>query len=165
MKPEIAESGHWKSVMGPVARIVLAVLMVGGGVAIAQVVVKTLKGALSLGGLVPAVYYLVYLIVSVLVTYFIYRVYVRFIEKRALPELSGDGAPGELGIGMLVGLSLRCRRAVVAARLLSRYWLQGVDGSFRGSRQRRGRSLRGGRAAKGCGVQDLRRAPGDVGRP
>jgi len=106
MKPEIAESGHWKSVMAPVARIVLAVLMVGGAVAVAQVVVKTLKGVLSLGGFVPAVYYLVYLIVSVLVTYFVYRAYVHFIEKRAVYELSGDGAPGELGIGMLVGLGL-----------------------------------------------------------
>jgi membrane protease YdiL (CAAX protease family) len=106
MTSEITVSGRWKSVLGPVARIVLAVLMVGGAVAVAQVVVKTLKGVLSLGGLVPAVYYLAYLIVSVLVAYFVYRAYVRFIEKRAVLELSGDGAPRELGIGMLVGLGL-----------------------------------------------------------
>jgi len=97
---------RWKAVLLPVGRIVLAILMVGGAVTVAQVVVKTLKGVLSLGGLVPAVYYLAYLIVSVLVAYFVYRAYVRLIEKRAVPELSGDGAPKEFSIGMLVGLGL-----------------------------------------------------------
>jgi len=97
---------RWKAVLLPVGRIVLAILMVGGAVAVAQVVVKTLKGVLSLGGLVPAVYYLAYLIVSVLVAYFVYRAYVRLIEKRAVPELSRDGAPKEFSIGMLVGLGL-----------------------------------------------------------
>jgi uncharacterized protein len=101
-------STRWKAALLPLGRIVLAVLLVGGAVAVAQVVVKALKGVLSLGGFVPAVYYLAYLIVSVLVAYFVYRAYVRFIEKRAVPELSGDGAPRELGIGMLVGLGLVC---------------------------------------------------------
>jgi len=109
---------RWKAVLLPVGRIVLAILMVGGAVTVAQVVVKTLKGVLSLGGLVPAVYYLAYLIVSVLVAYFVYRAYVRLIEKRAVPELSGDGAPKEFSIGMLVGLGL----AFVVVGLL---WLLG----------------------------------------
>jgi hypothetical protein len=38
---------------------------------------------------VPAFYYLAYLIVSVLVAYFVYRAYVRLVEKRAVDETSG----------------------------------------------------------------------------
>jgi membrane protease YdiL (CAAX protease family) len=61
---------------------------------------------LSLGGAVPALYYLVYLLASVLVCYFVYRAYVRLVEKRPLTELSGTGASGALGIGASVGLGL-----------------------------------------------------------
>ena len=97
---------RWKAVLFPLGRIVLAVLLVGGMVAVAQLVVKRLEGVLSLGGAAPAVYYLVYLVAGVLVTYFVYRAYVHFVEKRAVTELSGTGAPRELGIGMLVGFAL-----------------------------------------------------------
>jgi len=86
--------------------MVLAVLLVGGAVAVVQILVRTLKGVLSLGGFVPAVYYLTYLTASVLVAYLVYRAYVRLVEKRTVAELSGARAPGELGIGMLVGLGL-----------------------------------------------------------
>jgi len=54
----------------------------------------------------PALYYLAYLIASVLVCYFVYRSYVRLVEKRPLSELSGARAPRELGIGVAVGLGL-----------------------------------------------------------
>jgi len=97
---------RWKAVLGPLARIVVAVVLVYGAVAIAEVIVKSLRGVLSLDGAVPAVYYLAYLIVSVLVAYYVYRAYVRLIEKRALSELSRTGASRELGVGMLVGLGL-----------------------------------------------------------
>jgi membrane protease YdiL (CAAX protease family) len=85
---------------------VLATVLVGGTVAVAQVVVKLLKGVLSLGGAVPALYYLAYLIVSVLVAYLVYRAYVRIVEKRDVSELSGSGAPLELGLGALIGLGM-----------------------------------------------------------
>ena len=96
----------WKGFLGPLGRIVLASVLVVGAVAAAQVVVKQLKGVLSLGGALPALYYLVYLLASVLVAYFVYRAYVRIVEKRPLTELSGAGAPGDLGIGAAVGLGL-----------------------------------------------------------
>lgn len=96
----------WKGLLGPLGRIVLASVLVVAAVAAAQVVVKLLKGVLSLGGAVPALYYLVYLLASVLVAYFVYRAYVRIVEKRPVSELSGAGAPGELGIGAAVGLGL-----------------------------------------------------------
>jgi membrane protease YdiL (CAAX protease family) len=87
-------------------RIVLALAVVGGTVAVSQLLVKALKGGLSLAGTVPALYYATYLISSVLVTYFVYRAYVRIVEERPLTELSRDGAPRELGIGMMIGLGL-----------------------------------------------------------
>jgi len=96
----------WKGFLGPLGRIVLASVLVVAAVAAAQVVVKQLKSVLSLGGAVPALYYLVYLLASVLVAYFVYRAYVRIVEKRPLTELSGAGAPGDLGIGAAVGLGL-----------------------------------------------------------
>jgi membrane protease YdiL (CAAX protease family) len=96
----------WKGFLGPLGRIVLAAVLVVAAVATAQVVVKLLKGVLSLGGAVPALYYLVYLLASVLVCYFVYRAYVRLVERRPLTELSGARAPGELGIGAAVGLGL-----------------------------------------------------------
>jgi membrane protease YdiL (CAAX protease family) len=97
---------RWKEILFPLGRIVLAVVLVGGSVAVAEVLVKSLEGVLSLGGAVPAIYYIAYLVVGVLVAYFAYRIYVRFVEKRAATELSGERAPKELGIGMLVGFGL-----------------------------------------------------------
>ena len=105
-KPNDIRLRRWKAVLGPLARIVLAVVAVYAAVAIAEMVVKSLRGVLSLGGAVPATYYLAYLIVSVLVASFTYRAYVRLVEKRPVSELSGSGAPSELGVGALVGLGL-----------------------------------------------------------
>jgi membrane protease YdiL (CAAX protease family) len=106
VKEKIPAPELWKRIMGPVVRIVFAVSLVGGAVAAAQVAVKLLRDALSLGSAVPAAYYLVYLIVSVLVAYLTYRAYVRVVEKRSVTELSGAGAPRELGIGALIGLGM-----------------------------------------------------------
>jgi hypothetical protein len=108
----------WKGFLGPLGRIVLAAVLVVAAVAAAQVVVKLLRGALSLGGALPALYYLVYLVTSVLVAYFVYRAYVRIVEKRPVTELSGDGAPGELGIGAAVGL-------VLVAVVVGTLWILG----------------------------------------
>jgi len=98
--------GRWKAFTGPLGRIVLAVVLVGGAVAAAQVVVKLLRDVISPGGVAQPLYYLAYLTVSVLVAYFVYRAYVRLVEKRAVAELSGRGAPRELGAGALLGLGL-----------------------------------------------------------
>jgi CAAX protease family protein len=105
-RPNNVRARGWKAFLGPLGRIVLASVLVVAAVAAAQVLVKLLKGVLSLGGAAPALYYLVYLLVSVLVCYFVYRSYVRLVEKRPVGELSGAGAPGELGIGAAVGLGL-----------------------------------------------------------
>src|SRR5919112_937233 len=103
VKEKITASERWRRIMGPVVRIVFAIFLVGVAVAVAQLAVKLLHDVLSLGGAVPTAYYLVYLIVSVLVAYLTYQTYVRVVEKRSVTELSGAGAPRELGIGALVG--------------------------------------------------------------
>src|SRR5215213_504072 len=109
---------RWKAVLFPLGRVVLAVLLVGGAVAAAEFLVKALKGVLSLGGAAPAIYYAAYLIVSVLVAYFVYRTYVHLVEKRTVTELSGAGAPRELGAGMLLGFAL-------VAAIVGMLWLLG----------------------------------------
>ena len=55
-----------KTMLFPPVRIALAVLLVGGSVAAAQVVVKALEVVLSLGDVAPAIYYIAYLTASVL---------------------------------------------------------------------------------------------------
>ena len=126
VKEKIPASERWKSIMGPVVRIVFAVFLVGGAVAAAQVAVKLLRDALSLGGAVPAAYYIVYLIVSVLAAYLAYRDYVRVVEKRSVTELSGAAAPRELGIGALVGLGM-VAAIVGTLRLLGYFQITGVN--------------------------------------
>jgi len=121
MKPRITGSERWKTITGSVVKIVLAVLLVGGAVAVAQVAVKLLRVVLSVGNTVPAFYYLAYLVVSVLVAYLVYRTYVRLVEKRAVTELSGIGASRGLGVGALLGLGL-------VAATVGVLWLLGFYG-------------------------------------
>jgi hypothetical protein len=113
---------RWKAVVRPPIRIVLATLLVGGVVAGVQVAVKLLRGVLSLGGAVPVVYYVAYLIVSVLVAYFVYRAYARLVEKRAVSELSRTGASRELGVGALLGLGLIALRLGCCGYSASTAW-------------------------------------------
>jgi uncharacterized protein len=113
--------GRWKAVLGPLARIVLAVILVYGAVAAAEMAVKALRGVLTLGGTIPEAYYLVYLIASVLAAYFVYRAYVHLVEKRTLSELSRTGASRELGVGALLGLGL-------AAATIGVLWVLGFYG-------------------------------------
>jgi membrane protease YdiL (CAAX protease family) len=109
---------RWKVIRSPPVRIVLALLLVGGAVFAAEITVKALEGVLSLRGAVPAIYYAAYLIVGVFVAYFVYRAYVRLVERRHVTELSWTGAPNELGAGILIGLGL-------AGAIIGILWLLG----------------------------------------
>jgi membrane protease YdiL (CAAX protease family) len=120
---------RWRAVLSPLGRIVLAVLLVGGAVYAAELAVKVLEGVLSLGGALPALYYLAYLLAGVLVAYFVYRAYARLVERRALTELSGTGAPKELGAGMLVGFALVA--AIVGVLWLLGYYRVAGAGAWR----------------------------------
>jgi uncharacterized protein len=126
MEPMITGSKRWKTTLGPVARIAVAALLVGGAVAAAQVAAKLLRGPISLGGAMPALYYLAYLIVSVLVAYLVYRAYARIFEKRPLTELAVAEAPRELGIGVIVGLGM-VSAIVGTLGLLGYYRITGVN--------------------------------------
>jgi hypothetical protein len=59
-----------------------------------------------LGGAAPAVYYLARLMVSVLAVYFVYRAYVRLVEKRPVTELARVGTTRKLGVGIFFGVGL-----------------------------------------------------------
>jgi hypothetical protein len=122
----ITGSKRWKTTLGPVARIAVAALLVGGAVAAAQVAAKLLRGPISLGGAMPALYYLAYLIVSVLFAYLVYRAYAHIFEKRPLTELSVAEAPRELGIGVIVGLGM-VSAIVGTLGLLGYYRITGVN--------------------------------------
>ena len=98
----------------------------GAAVAGAQVVVKLLRAPLSLGDAVPAAYYASYLIVSLLVAWLAYLTYVRVVERRPVAELSGAGAPRELGMGMLAGLGL-VSVTIGALWLLGYYQVRGAN--------------------------------------
>jgi len=110
---------RWRAILFPLGRIALVVLLVGGAVYATELTVKALEGVLSLGGAVPALYYLAYLLAGVLVAYFVYRAYMHLVEKRALIELSGSGATKELGTGMLVGFAL-------VAAIVGILWMLGL---------------------------------------
>lgn len=51
-------------------------------------------------------YYLLYVAVSVVVACLVYVAYVRAVERRAVSELSGEGAIKELGVGVAIGAGL-----------------------------------------------------------
>ena len=51
-------------------------------------------------------YYLLYVIVSVVVACLAYVAYVRVVERRAVSELSREGAVRELGVGVAIGAGL-----------------------------------------------------------
>ena len=87
----------------PLTRIILAILFIGLGVILIQVVINLLVN------LVPAdnpVVSIVLTALAILVVYLAYAGYVRLIEKRPVKELEGSGALRELGLGLLVGLGL-----------------------------------------------------------
>lgn len=58
-------------------------------------------------GVVPGpLYYLLFVVVSVLVACLAYVAYVRVVERRTVSELSGEGAIKELGVGVAIGAGL-----------------------------------------------------------
>jgi uncharacterized protein len=85
----------------PLIRAVLAILVVGVTVALAQGFAHLFKDAVP-----EPLYYLLYVAVSVVVACLVYVVYVRVVERRAVSELSGEGAIKELGVGVAFGAAL-----------------------------------------------------------
>jgi membrane protease YdiL (CAAX protease family) len=87
----------------PLTRMILAILFVGIGVILVQLVINLIVNLVPTDN--PLVSILL-IVLAVLAVYLAYAAYVRLIEKRPLKELEGAGALRELGLGLLVGLGL-----------------------------------------------------------
>ena len=87
----------------PLVRIILAILFVGIGLVVTQLIINLLSQIIPADNPVAGI---IFTILAVLAIYYSYYFYVRLIEKRPITELSGPGAPNELGLGLLVGLGL-----------------------------------------------------------
>ena len=87
----------------PLVRIILAILFVGIGLVVTQLIINLLSQIIPADNPVAGI---IFTILAVLAIYYSYYFYVRLIEKRPITELSGPGAPKELGLGLLVGLGL-----------------------------------------------------------
>ena len=88
----------------PLVRIVIAVLFVGVGLIVGQTLLNLLRSifAITNTGLAN----LLAFVLITPATYFAYWLYVRYIEKRGMTELSGPNALRELNLGLVLGLGL-----------------------------------------------------------
>ncbi|HLO13570.1 MAG TPA: hypothetical protein VK206_01985, partial [Anaerolineales bacterium] len=88
----------------PLLRMIVAILLVGVGIALGQMILGLLRSAFSItnAGLANL---LAFLLVTPL-TYFAYWIYVHYVEKRELTELGRTNAAREFGLGSLTGFGL-----------------------------------------------------------
>ena len=88
----------------PIIRIIVAILFVGVGIALGQIVLNLLRTALSITNTGIA-NILVFVLITP-ITYYAYSLYVRLVEKREMTELGFSNALQELGLGTLIGFGL-----------------------------------------------------------
>lgn len=115
---EKIESTHtarrlWRFVQFPLTRMLLAGLFLIIGVMAAQLVIGLFGTAVT----TPTISVLSILI-AVLATYFSYRFYVQWIEKRPVTELLADEAVKEFTIGLLIGFG-------IVATIIGTLWVLG----------------------------------------
>jgi membrane protease YdiL (CAAX protease family) len=113
-----------KIVQFPVVRIVIAILFVGVGLIVGQTVLNLLRS--SFADTNTALANLIAFVLITPATYFAYWLYVRYIEKRGMTELSGPNALRELSLGLLVGVGL-LSLIIVVLWLLGFYHVNGYD--------------------------------------
>ena len=97
----VAHNRLGKIIHFPLTRIVLSVLFVIIGVSGTQLVI----GLLGTATASPAIS-MFSIFIALLAVYFAYRLYVQWIEKRQVTELSANGAIQELFSGMLIGFGI-----------------------------------------------------------
>jgi len=105
-------------------RIILAILFIGVGVAVGQVLLNLLRSVFSITNTSLA-----NLLAFILVTpmaYFAYWIYVRYVEKRDLTELGHPNAFQEFGLGSLTGFGL-FGFVIAILSLLGFYRVDGID--------------------------------------
>ncbi|HJQ28259.1 MAG TPA: CPBP family intramembrane glutamic endopeptidase [Rubrobacter sp.] len=100
-RPGTSASLRLRLLGSPLIRVILATVVVFVAVLLAQSFAHLFRD------IVPAsLYYLLYVIASVLVACFAYVAYVRVVERRTVSELSTEGAVQELGAGVAIGAGL-----------------------------------------------------------
>jgi CAAX protease family protein len=87
----------------PLVRIILAILFVGIGLVVTQLIINLLSQIISADHPAAGI---VFTILALLAIYYAYYSYVRLMEKRPVTELAGPGALNELALGLLIGLGL-----------------------------------------------------------
>ncbi len=117
----------------PLTRIVLAALAVLIAASLAEGIVVALGGALALKTrpLTAIIYYALFMILTVLAVTQSYRVYVRWVEERAVSELGTNGAWREGGTGALFGMALIAATVAILA-IFGLYHFTGVTGGTDG---------------------------------
>jgi len=88
----------------PLVRLLVAVLFVSVGLLVGQTLLSLLRSVLSIANRNAA--NLLAFILIIPLTYFAYWVYVRYVEKRSMTELSSPRSAQELGLGALLGFGL-----------------------------------------------------------
>jgi CAAX protease family protein len=107
----------------PLTRIILAVLFVGIGVVLLQVVINLLVNLVPTDNPLGSI---VLTILAILGVCLAYAGYVRLIEKRPMKELEGAGAWHELGFGILVGMG-SFSLIILILWILGVYQINGVN--------------------------------------
>ena len=88
----------------PIIRIIVAILFVGVGIALGQIVLNLLRTALSITN--TGIANILAFVLITPITYYAYWLYVRLVEKREMTELGFSNALQELGLGTLIGFGL-----------------------------------------------------------
>jgi membrane protease YdiL (CAAX protease family) len=113
-----------KIVQFPLVRMLIALVFIGIGIAVGQIVLNLLRSAFSSTNIGIAS-----LLAFVLVTpasYFAYWMYVRYMERRELTELGHEKAIQEFGVGSFIGFAL-FTLIIVILWLLGFYRVDGLD--------------------------------------
>ena len=113
-----------KIVQFPVIRILIAVLFVGVGIAIGQIILNLLHSVLSITD--TGIANILAFVLITPIAYFSYALYVRLIEKRELTELSLSNAFREFGLGFLIGFGLFAS-VILILWLLGLYMVNGFE--------------------------------------
>jgi len=113
-----------KIIQFPIVRIIVAILFVGVGIAVGQIALNVLRSALSITN--TGVANLLAFVLVTPATYFAYKMYVRYIEKRDMLELGFSNVFQELGLGSLIGFGL-FGSVIVILWLLGYYRVSGTD--------------------------------------
>lgn len=92
-----------KFIKFPITRMILAILFVGIGLALVQLIIGVLGNLFSKNNSIANLFFA---ILACVVVYYSYYAYVHLIEKRHVAELARKGAGKELGLGLLIGLGL-----------------------------------------------------------